>query len=770
MAIKPGDRGHVAEHNLIDTRLDALEALPPGTSDPAVAALVADPESDTGAALNAAYGAVAQLDPAASPAANGATLTAAIAAANGATLRIPAGTYAIGGVTASVDVDLRLDAGATLVHQSAATSDLFTFTGERFVIAGGTIDGNKANQTGRPNIITGALASGQFLSVNRTDFVNTVRAAVYLTNFGGQAFVTNCTFNGQAQHDGTAGHMTAIVYVESGQNGAKGLLRYKNNDAFGTVSPALPGSNPGGVFFAPTLDYAAGIGNFSTIEASGNYFYGYGQNCGGNDIAPLHTYPSTMGARFTDNYFEQSSFSAISAKSVEDFVCTGNFIGYGQTSTQNVATEGALSYAPGYHSGSTARPRAVITGNIVVSPGGQPGVTQDGIVITGTPTSLGADIICSHNIINGAGNGIRAAYLSTGLETCHNNIVGGTGNTAGTQNGLRFDQISGDVRCEGNTIVTPNGSAIYGLTGLATARFMLNGGLYNCTGTGYGVLLRGVALAKFSGTTLQGTNALSIAASGSTRVGQFAWDSSNTLIGNAGITYADIDKCTGDLFYTGSPVGVVVPGEVGTTYRQTNGSGATSLWIATGTTSASWAQALAGASPGAAGLNRMVGYTFDPTFATAGNAIGAAGVLFLSKVILLGGGSISKVWFHLTTAGTSLTSGQCFMVIYDAAGNLLGQTPDMSAQLGGATGQMSVALTAATVSLAAGAEVNVGILWNGTGTAPALRGMNGTGFANIGISAAIDSRNATAGTGLTAVPSSMPTKVAAFTAPFFGLA
>lgn len=58
MTINPGDRGHVAEHNLIDARLDALEALPPGTSDPAVAALVADPDSDTATALNNTYGAV----------------------------------------------------------------------------------------------------------------------------------------------------------------------------------------------------------------------------------------------------------------------------------------------------------------------------------------------------------------------------------------------------------------------------------------------------------------------------------------------------------------------------------------------------------------------------------------------------------------------------------------------------------------------------------------------------------------------------------------
>lgn len=106
-----------------------------------------------------------------------------------------------------------------------------------------------------------------------------------------------------------------------------------------------------------------------------------------------------------------------------------------------------------------------------------------------------------------------------------------------------------------------------------------------------GVTLRGVTLAKFSGNTFNatGTTAVSITADGSgNKVGQLAWDASNTVQGGTlSFDWKNITSASGTLESSNSPYNLVVPAAIGTLYIQRN-SVTQVFWVAAGITSTSW--------------------------------------------------------------------------------------------------------------------------------------------------------------------------------------
>ena len=504
-------------------------------------------------------------------------------------VRVPAGTYIVNSVTVSARAALLLADGATLKHKTSSTDHMIKFTGTEFRISGGTIDGNRAGQgANRRYTIRCEIPSTAVVDVSRVNFTSTLAAGVYGATFGGTLNVQDCRFEDMAEHDNIAGHWTAAVYVESGESGQRGICRFNRNTLIGTNAPANVGGAPGGLFFAPTLDYANGIGNFSSMEAIGNHFWGIGQNCNVNDIGPIHTYPATDGVRVIGNYFEQCGFSAIAAKSVQNFVCTGNVIVNGQTNAKNIASEGAISYAPGYHSGVTQRPRAVISGNVIDTPGGQATAKQDGISVLGTSTSYATDVVISNNVIAGCGNGVQVAYCEN-VTISGNRIDGATGGTAGTEYGVRIAQTTGTVQLRGNHITAPNGHGVYALNNVNLSEWYVSDNtIEHSAAATYGVIIRGVTLLKMSGNSITSTGAaVSITTDGTNNVGTLAWDTSNTIVGTQGIIFASIGNVTGHMVYASVPEGSVTA-PVGTLYTRTT-AGQPALYVkASGTGNTGW--------------------------------------------------------------------------------------------------------------------------------------------------------------------------------------
>ena len=162
----------------------------------------------------------------------------------------------------------------------------------------------------------------------------------------------------------------------------------------------------------------------------------------------------------------------------------------------------------------------------------------------------------------------------------------------------------------------------------------------------------------------------------------------------------------------------------------------------------------------------MLGMTFDPASAAVSQLPVKAGALHLARVQLPLGGVVAKVSFAVSKVGTGLATGRCFVAVYSSAGALLASSGDLRTTFA-ATGNKTVILTAPTPAQKPGSEILVGLMWSGT-TGPELKASAST-MANIGIAAATDARHATAGSSLTAIPSTRPTPAFASTAPWFGV-
>ena len=575
----------------------------------------------------------------------------ALDTANGRDIRVPDGIYVLDGIELPNKVSLILDNDAVLLAKPNSpigymfTTNITTST-VAFKMRGGTVDGNKTNQSGRPSIIIGFCPTDSYIDIQHVTFKDTIKNCLNINGFGGVIDLSHNKFIGQAEATGIDSQATSIMSVMSGEVNANGLIRFNHNTCIGTATPLVEGGSPGGIFLC-NRDNEGDIthGNVSTLEAIGNYFYGYGLNCAINDISPIHCYPSWGGARVVGNYFEQCGFCAISGKSVQNFVCSNNVIVNGQWSSKNIAQEGAISYVPGYMAGTSLRPRATITGNVIDSPGGQPGIAkQYGIAVHGIPGSFATDVVVSDNVISGAGVCIGVDYV-TNLTISNNILDGADGGLDGVEYGIRLDNINGDIIINGNRIISKNGKGIATGINISDARlFVSNNYFKNTYASGFCVLARGVNFAKFTGNSFEAIAGVvaDLRTNGTNNVGHLNWDENNIILAGAtSFGWSTIDKVTGTVRGTSSPLNVITPGEIGTKYIQTDGT-TSFLWQSKGITSASWVAISTGVVSGTGAY--IEGKTITTNAQTDGvnNTFGHASNQIaddISTSTILGGGS-----------------------------------------------------------------------------------------------------------------------------------
>lgn len=143
-----------------------------------------------------------------------------------------------------------------------------------------------------------------------------------------------------------------------------------------------------------------------------------------------------------------------------------------------------------------------------------------------------------------------------------------------------------------------------------------------------------------------------------------------------------------------------------------------------------------------------LGWTYDPAQIQS-STIGSAGLLYINKVKLPGPLTVTNVHLYVGTAGATLTSGQCFAMLYAPNGVLLGQTATQHTAWT-TTGLKNMALT--TPQFVQWNSCYVGFYSTGT-TQPAFA------RASSGLAAAINAglvtpnlRFASASTALTTAP------------------
>lgn len=150
-------------------------------------------------------------------------------------------------------------------------------------------------------------------------------------------------------------------------------------------------------------------------------------------------------------------------------------------------------------------------------------------------------------------------------------------------------------------------------------------------------------------------------------------------------------------------------------------------------------------------------YTFGPTdrgwlawnydidtAGTTNTALPTGGRLELVKVRLPVAASVTNVLFYMGTAGSSLTSGQCFVALYTEAGVRVGVSADQAAAWA-TSGLKTAALASGPFACPAG-NYYAGIFFNGTTGPSPIRNIN-QAYSNSGLSSLF--LHATADTGLT---------------------
>ena len=128
-------------------------------------------------------------------------------------------------------------------------------------------------------------------------------------------------------------------------------------------------------------------------------------------------------------------------------------------------------------------------------------------------------------------------------------------------------------------------------------------------------------------------------------------------------------------------------------------------------------------------------YWTMPLNATNGvSAFTPAGTMAIMRLYRVPALSVTSLVVGVSTAGNTLTAGQCFAALYTAAGTLVGQTVDQAAAWV-ATGIKVMALTGGPFPLTAG-DYYVGFWYNGTTGPSFIRWNNSTGntaISNAGI-------------------------------------
>ncbi|WP_327416126.1 hypothetical protein [Streptomyces sp. NBC_01233] len=153
----------------------------------------------------------------------------------------------------------------------------------------------------------------------------------------------------------------------------------------------------------------------------------------------------------------------------------------------------------------------------------------------------------------------------------------------------------------------------------------------------------------------------------------------------------------------------------------------------------------------------LITWTGDPNDAghvTAQSSGGVAGRVTLVKIPIREQVTISNIWLGLSGIDAAATLSNCYLGIYDAAGNRVGVTADISASL--MTGATAKALPLVTPFVAAPGMYFIAMLLNGTWVTNSLH-FKATG-AGISVNAGLTAPNlrySTILTGQTSLPASL---------------
>jgi len=149
--------------------------------------------------------------------------------------------------------------------------------------------------------------------------------------------------------------------------------------------------------------------------------------------------------------------------------------------------------------------------------------------------------------------------------------------------------------------------------------------------------------------------------------------------------------------------------------------------------------------------HNLLEWAYDPALAV-NNSLPTAGTVNWVRIKVRRARTVTNVVLYVATAGSTLTSGQCFAALYTGDGNLLSDTGNMSTTWNSA-GSKTMPLNAPQ-SVTPGNYI-LGFVSNGT-TQPAFARSAGSAIVNVGLVGGAAARFGTANTGVTtAMPAAL---------------
>jgi hypothetical protein len=365
------------------------------------------------------------------------------------TVFIPSGmTVAISAAVVTTDLHLIIDKGATLKHHSGSDVRMLYPQAAITISGGGTIDGNRAGQTARPDCIAFA---GTSLDVEGILFTGTVQNAINVFSASGDVRVHNCTFQDMAEHGATTGTDTRAVFV-----GNAPIVSLTNNRVTANT-PVTLGCAPAGFQIAVT----DGTLYADSCRITGNYFYQIGQAYAGNFGGNIDLYTNAKATIVSNNVMQRPAYIGLKLQTSPDVTCTGNIVtgpytGDPAAAQPMIKFEQARSHAWDIYGGTVSNNVVDLTGD----------TTNSCILINGSTTTPIYGTVVSGNACIGGHVGISCSDIGS-LSVIGNSVHGAT-------QGFRFvamDQLGPKVSLVGNQFR----SCVYGV--LESASGMLNAAL-----------------------------------------------------------------------------------------------------------------------------------------------------------------------------------------------------------------------------------------------------------------------------------------------------
>lgn len=162
-----------------------------------------------------------------------------------------------------------------------------------------------------------------------------------------------------------------------------------------------------------------------------------------------------------------------------------------------------------------------------------------------------------------------------------------------------------------------------------------------------------------------------------------------------------------------------------------------------------------------AASQNLIAWSGDPTMMNTSYTSPGTGKCLATRCYIDNPATINNFYCYTLASGSGLSN--CYIGLYNAAGTLLGRTNDISSLLDGTAGLITAPVASAITGLTFNQEVRLVFLF-GAGSTPTLLASRAYG-ANIGLTG--DLRWESGGSGLTSLPSTLPTMSAAGAEPPF---